>query len=40
MLRIVSEYPSIAMSVAVRLRLRRFQVFPLWGRAGLPAGKL
>ena len=32
-LRIVSEYPSIAMSVAVRLRLRRFQVFPLWGRA-------
>jgi ATP phosphoribosyltransferase len=32
-LRLVSEYPNLAEAAAVRLRLRRFQVFPLWGAA-------
>ncbi|MDO8472241.1 MAG: ATP phosphoribosyltransferase [Dehalococcoidia bacterium] len=32
-LRIVSEYPNLAEAVAVRLRMRRFKVFPLWGSA-------
>ncbi|MBU2008495.1 MAG: ATP phosphoribosyltransferase [Chloroflexi bacterium] len=32
-LRLVSEYPNLAEAVALRLRLRRFQVFPLWGAA-------
>ncbi len=32
-LRIVSEYPNLAESVALRLRLRKFKVFPLWGSA-------
>jgi len=31
--RIVSEYPNIANMLAVRLRLRRFRVFPIWGAA-------
>ncbi|MBI2858205.1 MAG: ATP phosphoribosyltransferase [Chloroflexi bacterium] len=33
LLRIVSEYPNMAESLALRLRLRRFKVFPLWGSA-------
>lgn len=32
-LRIASEYPNLAEHLALRLRLRRFQIFPLWGRA-------
>ncbi len=32
-IRIVSEYPSMATALAARLRLRRFQVFPIWGAA-------
>jgi ATP phosphoribosyltransferase len=31
--RIASEYPNLAESFAVKLRLRRFSVFPLWGAA-------
>jgi len=31
--RLVSEYPNLAESFALRLRLRRFSVFPLWGAA-------
>jgi len=31
--RIATEYPNLAESVALRLRLRRFSVFPLWGSA-------
>jgi len=33
MIRIASEYPNLAESFAVKLRLRRFSVFPLWGAA-------
>ncbi|MBN1862133.1 MAG: ATP phosphoribosyltransferase [Dehalococcoidales bacterium] len=32
-LRIASEYPNLAESLALDLRLRRFSVFPLWGGA-------
>ncbi len=32
-LRIVSEYPNLAHSFALRQRLRRFQIFPVWGAA-------
>jgi len=32
-LRIVSEYSQIAETVARRLRLRRYRVFPVWGAA-------
>ena len=32
-LRIVSEYPNLAESFALNLRLRMFRVFPLWGAA-------
>jgi ATP phosphoribosyltransferase len=31
--RIVSEYPHIAETIARRLRLRRYRVFPVWGAA-------
>ena len=31
--RIVSEYPNIAESYALNLRLRRFGVYPVWGAA-------
>ena len=31
--RIASEYPNLAESLAERLRLRRFAVYPLWGSA-------
>ena len=31
--RIASEYPNLAESFAVRFRLRRFSIFPLWGAA-------
>lgn len=31
--RLVSEYPNLAESFALKLRLRRFSVFPLWGAA-------
>jgi ATP phosphoribosyltransferase len=31
--RIVSEYPNIAETIARRLRLRRYRVFPVWGAA-------
>jgi len=31
--RIASEYPNLAESFAINLRLRRFSVFPLWGAA-------
>jgi len=33
MIRIASEYPNLAESYALNLRLRRFSVFPLWGAA-------
>jgi ATP phosphoribosyltransferase len=32
-LRIVSEYPNLAESFALKQRLRRFQIFPAWGAA-------
>jgi len=32
-IRIASEYPNLAESLALNLRLRRFSVFPLWGAA-------
>ncbi len=32
-IRIVSEYPNLAESLALNLRLRRFSIFPLWGAA-------
>ncbi len=32
-IRIASEYPNLAESFALNLRLRRFSVFPLWGGA-------
>jgi len=31
--RIASEYPNLAESFAVKFRLRRFSLFPLWGAA-------
>jgi ATP phosphoribosyltransferase len=31
--RIASEYPNLATRLAAQLRLRRFQVFPVWGAA-------
>jgi ATP phosphoribosyltransferase len=34
-LRIVSEYPNLAESYALRQRLKRFQIFPVWGAAGV-----
>jgi ATP phosphoribosyltransferase len=34
-LRIVSEYPNLAESFALRQRLRRFQIFPSWGAVGV-----
>jgi len=33
--RIVSEYPNLAESFALKRRLRRFQIFPAWGAAGV-----
>jgi len=33
LIRIASEYPNLAESLALNLRLRRFSVFPLWGAA-------
>jgi len=33
--RIVSEYPNLAESFALRQRLRRFQIFPSWGAVGV-----
>ncbi len=33
-LRIVSEYPNLAESFALKQRLRRFQIFPAWGAVG------
>lgn len=32
-IRLASEYPNTAESLALRLRLRRFLVYPLWGAA-------
>ncbi len=32
-IRIASEYPNLAESFALNLRLRRFNIFPLWGAA-------
>jgi len=32
-IRIASEYPNLAESFALNLRLKRFMVFPLWGAA-------
>lgn len=32
-IRIASEYPNLAESFALRNRLRRFSIFPLWGAA-------
>ncbi len=32
-IRIASEYPNLAESLALELRLRRFSVFPVWGAA-------
>ncbi len=34
-LRLVSEYPNLAESFALKFRLRRFKVFPVWGVAEL-----
>lgn len=31
--RVASEYPNLAEAFALRLRLKRFQIFPLWGAA-------
>ncbi len=31
--RLVSEYPNLAEAFALKLRLRKFSVFPLWGAA-------
>jgi len=31
--RIATEYPNLAESLALKLRLRRFKIFPLWGSA-------
>ncbi len=32
-IRMASEYPNLAESLAVNLRLKRFSIFPLWGAA-------
>lgn len=32
--RFVSEYPNMAEQLALRLRVRRFKVYPVWGAAG------
>ena len=32
-IRIASEYPNLAESLALNLRLKRFSIFPLWGAA-------
>ncbi len=32
-IRIASEYPNIAESFALRMRLKRFRIFPIWGAA-------
>jgi len=32
-IRIATEYPNLAESFALNLRLRRFRIFPLWGAA-------
>lgn len=32
-IRIVTEFPNLAESFALNLRLRRFKIFPVWGRA-------
>jgi len=32
-IRLASEYPNLAESFALNLRLRRFSIFPLWGAA-------
>jgi ATP phosphoribosyltransferase len=32
-IRLASEYPNLAESFALKLRLRRFGIFPLWGAA-------
>jgi len=32
-IRVVSEYPNLAESFALKNRLRRFSIFPLWGAA-------
>lgn len=32
-LRLASEFPNLTESVALKLRLRRFKIFPLWGAA-------
>jgi ATP phosphoribosyltransferase len=34
-IRLVSEYPNLAEFYALKLRLRRFSIFPLWGAAGV-----
>ena len=34
-LRIVSEYPNLAEVFALKQRLRRFQILPVWGSAGV-----
>ena len=34
-LRIVSEYPNLAEAFALKQRLRRFQILPVWGSAGV-----
>lgn len=34
-MRIVSEYPGLAEVFALKQRLRRFQIFPVWGSAGV-----
>jgi len=34
-LRIVSEYPNLAEAFALKQRLRKFQIFPVWGSAGV-----
>ena len=31
--RIVTEFPNLAESLALNLRIRRFRIFPVWGRA-------
>lgn len=33
MVRIVTEYPNLAQSFALNLRMRRFSIFPVWGGA-------
>lgn len=33
--RIVTEYPNLAESLALSLRLRRFRIFPVWGAAAV-----